>query len=60
VIDQPVFVTGLPRSGTSILFELLAQDPQFMAPANWEFVLPCRHRKPRPTARIRGLRARTT
>ena len=39
--DQPVFVTGLPRSGTSILFELLAQDRQFMAPANWEFVLPC-------------------
>lgn len=40
-IKQPVFVTGLPRSGTSILFELLAQDKQFMAPANWEFVLPC-------------------
>lgn len=41
VIDRPVFVTGLPRSGTSILFELLAQDKQFLAPANWEFVLPC-------------------
>lgn len=41
VIDQPVFVTGLPRSGTSILFELLAQDRQFLAPANWEFVFPC-------------------
>jgi hypothetical protein len=41
VIDRPVFITGLPRSGTSILFELLAQDEQFMAPANWEFVLPC-------------------
>lgn len=41
VIDRPVFVTGLPRSGTSILFELLAQDRQFLAPANWEFVLPC-------------------
>lgn len=41
VIDRPVFVTGLPRSGTSILFELLARDRQFMAPANWEFVFPC-------------------
>jgi hypothetical protein len=41
VIDRPVFVTGLPRSGTSILFELLAQDSRFMAPANWEFVFPC-------------------
>jgi len=41
VIDRPVFVTGMPRSGTSILFELLAQDSRFLAPANWEFVLPC-------------------
>ena len=40
-IAAPVFVLGLPRSGTSILFELLAQDARFMAPANWEFVLPC-------------------
>lgn len=41
VIDKPVFITGTPRSGTSILFELLAQDEQFLAAANWEFVLPC-------------------
>jgi len=41
VIDRPVFVTGMPRAGTSILFELLAQDRQFMAPANWEFLFPC-------------------
>lgn len=41
VIDAPLFVLGLPRSGTSILFELLAQDERLMAPANWEFVLPC-------------------
>lgn len=40
-IHEPVFVLGLPRSGTSILFELLARDERFMAPANWEFVLPC-------------------
>lgn len=41
VIDRPVIITGLPRSGTSILFELLAQDKRFLPPANWEFVLPC-------------------
>jgi hypothetical protein len=41
VIDRPVFITGMPRSGTSILFELLAQDERFLAPANWEYVLPC-------------------
>ncbi len=40
-ITEPVFVLGLPRSGTSILFELLSQDERFLAPANWEFVLPC-------------------
>jgi hypothetical protein len=40
VIDQPVVVTGLPRSGTSILFELLSQDPQFGSPRNWEIMFP--------------------
>ena len=40
VIDSPVVVTGLPRAGTSILFELLAQDTQFGSPRNWEIVFP--------------------
>jgi hypothetical protein len=40
-IDAPVFITGQARSGTSILFELLAQDAQFGAPANWEIMFPC-------------------
>ena len=40
VIDSPVIVTGLPRSGTSILFELLAQDGQFCSPRNWEIMFP--------------------
>ncbi len=31
-IREPLFIAGLPRSGTSILFELLAQDPQFAIP----------------------------
>lgn len=26
-IVQPLFIAGLPRTGTTILFELLAQDP---------------------------------
>jgi hypothetical protein len=41
VIEQPVIVTGLPRAGTSILFELLAQDTQFGSPRNWEMMFPC-------------------
>ena len=40
VIDAPVVVTGLPRSGTSILFEILAQDSQFGVPKNWEIMFP--------------------
>ena len=40
VIDQPVFIAGLSRSGTSILFELMAQDPQFRSPAHWEMMFP--------------------
>ncbi|MDO8862975.1 sulfotransferase [Haliea sp. E1-2-M8] len=39
-IEHPVFVTGLPRAGTSILFELLAQDSQFGSPRNWEMMFP--------------------
>jgi hypothetical protein len=35
-ISAPIFITGTARSGTSILFELLAQDPRFRTPATWE------------------------
>lgn len=40
-IAAPVFIVGQPRSGTSILFELLSQDPQFGVPMNWEMMFPC-------------------
>ncbi|MDB6063266.1 MAG: hypothetical protein JWM78_3369, partial [Verrucomicrobiaceae bacterium] len=40
-IDQPVFITGFGRSGTTILFEVLAQDPQFRVAAKWEALFPC-------------------
>jgi hypothetical protein len=35
-IRSPIFITGTARSGTSILHELLAQDPNNRAPAAWE------------------------
>ena len=35
-IDQPVIVVGQPRTGTTILFDLLAQDPALRAPLTWE------------------------
>lgn len=40
-IDAPVFIMGLGRSGTTILFELLSQDPQFRVVRKWEAMYPC-------------------
>jgi hypothetical protein len=40
-IVAPMFIVGLPRSGTSILFELLAQDPDVGVPLMWEALQPC-------------------
>lgn len=36
VVDRPLFITGLPRTGTSITHELLAADPRHRAPLHWE------------------------
>lgn len=35
-IRSPIFVIGLPRTGTTILHELLAQDPANRVPLSWE------------------------
>lgn len=40
-VDAPMFIVGLPRSGTSILFEVLAQDPDVGVPKMWEAMMPC-------------------
>jgi hypothetical protein len=39
-ILRPVFVTGMPRSGSTFLHELLAQDPGNRAPRVWEVMFP--------------------
>ncbi len=39
-ITRPLFVVGLPRTGTSILHELLAQDPANRVPMTWEVMHP--------------------
>jgi hypothetical protein len=41
-VDAPLFVVGPPRTGTTILFELLALDPQLRAPLAWEALHPLR------------------
>lgn len=35
-IRQPLFIAGMPRTGTTILYELLAQDPEHRFPISWE------------------------
>src|SRR5215472_7364466 len=35
-IGEPLFILGLPRSGTSVLHRLLGADPEHRAPLMWE------------------------
>ena len=39
-IERPIFITGLPRSGTSFLHELLCEDPGNLAVRCWEAIYP--------------------
>jgi hypothetical protein len=39
-ISAPIFITGLPRSGTTFLHTLLAQDPAIAVPLSWQLVYP--------------------
>ncbi len=45
-IERPLFVLGLPRTGTTLLYSLLARDPAHRAPLSWEVDSP----NPPPTA----------
>jgi hypothetical protein len=50
-IDAPLFVVGPPRTGTTILLELLALDPQLRTPLAWEAL----HPLPRPDVGVTRL-----
>jgi hypothetical protein len=39
-IERPIFICGQPRTGTTILFDLLAQDPGLRPPLTWEVDAP--------------------
>ena len=39
-IDRPIVITGLPRSGSTLLHTLLAQDPANRVPQTWEMLSP--------------------
>src|SRR5271168_1916401 len=40
VISQPIFILGLPRSGTTFLHNLLASDQANLVPRCWQTVYP--------------------
>jgi Sulfotransferase family len=47
-IPEPWFVTGAPRTGTTILHALLAQDPTSRVPEGWELLRPLPPPSPDP------------
>lgn len=40
-VERPVFITGLPRTGTSVLHDLMGHDPNSRVPLAWEVLHPC-------------------
>jgi len=40
-IHQPIVIVGQPRTGTTILYDLLSLDPNLRAPLTWEVDAPC-------------------
>jgi len=62
VVEGPVFVIGLPRTGTTALSQLVAADPQFRSLRTWESAAPVpppetatEHTDPRIAATEEGL-----
>lgn len=35
-VERPIIIVGQPRTGTTILYDLLAQDPRWRVPRSWE------------------------
>jgi hypothetical protein len=59
-IGRPIFITGLPRSGTTFLHRLLLNDPDNRAPLVWQTIYPyppAQGRDTRPARVARQLRA---
>jgi hypothetical protein len=49
-IQAPVFITGMPRSGTTFLHRLILQDPGVAGPRLFQLVYPCASRNRWSTA----------
>ncbi len=40
-VDRPIFIAALPRTGTTLLHRLFAQDSVLRTPLYWEMKFPC-------------------
>lgn len=56
-IEDPVFIIGLPRTGTTLLHGLMSQDPANRVPVTWEVMYPAGY--PDDPEHIARVRART-
>jgi hypothetical protein len=54
LITAPLFIIGLPRTGTTHLHGLISQDPANRAPRTWEVMYPAAGRAPGEIARARA------
>ncbi|HEX7082111.1 MAG TPA: sulfotransferase [Gammaproteobacteria bacterium] len=45
-IARPVFIIGLPRTGTTLLHGLMSRDPANRVPLTWETMFPARKDRP--------------
>jgi hypothetical protein len=52
-IRQPLFIVGLPRTGTTLLHTLLSADPNHRAPLTWEVMEPATRDPERRARQIR-------
>ena len=53
-ITAPVFIVGLPRTGTTHLHGIISQDPDNRAPLTWEVMYPAAGRSAAEIARARA------
>jgi Sulfotransferase family len=55
-ITRPIFISGLPRSGTTFLHSLLAEDPANLVPRVWQLIHPYPPRSSGPGVDLRARR----
>ena len=53
-IARPIFITGMPRSGSTFLHELMGTDPSLRVPRVWETMFPFQRTKRTRAGMIRG------